>query len=199
MLSVVVQAGGQSRRMGTDKGLVPFNGRPLIERVISRVSGIADELLVITNHPEDYAFLNLPLYVDKIPDRGALGGLYTALAVSVFPVTAVVACDMPFVSQNLLREELRLLEEKEVDAVIPRAAEGMEPFHAVYRRAVCLPLVEKALKADLWKVNSWFCEANIYFMDADEVSRVDRDGLVFMNANTPQDLAAAERLAAERG
>ena len=74
MLSVVIQAGGQSSRMGQDKALKLFLGRPLIQRVIERLQPIADELLVTTNHPEDYAFLNLPLFTDLKPGRGALGG-----------------------------------------------------------------------------------------------------------------------------
>ena len=78
-LTVVVQAGGESRRMRQDKGLVPFLGRTLIERVIDRVSPAADELIVTTNNLDEYKFLGLPLYSDLIQGTGALGGLYTAL------------------------------------------------------------------------------------------------------------------------
>jgi molybdopterin-guanine dinucleotide biosynthesis protein A len=81
MFTLAVQAGGQSSRMGEDKALKPFLGRPLIQRVIERLALMADEVLVTTNRPEAFAFLNLPLFPDLKPGR-ALGGLYTALASS---------------------------------------------------------------------------------------------------------------------
>jgi len=73
MLTICVQAGGESRRMGQDKALMPFLGRPLIKRVIDRLSPIADEVIVTTNIPDDYRFLNLPLFPDLKPGRGSLG------------------------------------------------------------------------------------------------------------------------------
>ncbi|MDD2695858.1 MAG: NTP transferase domain-containing protein, partial [Anaerolineales bacterium] len=75
MLTLVIQAGGESRRMGTDKALVPFLGVPLIERVIARLAGLGDELVVTANQPEAYRYLNLPIFSDLLPGRGALGGL----------------------------------------------------------------------------------------------------------------------------
>ena len=73
--------------MGQDKALLDFGGQPLIQHVLSRVTSLADETIITTNHPEGYRFLGLPLIPDLIPDRGALGGLYTALsAASLAPV-----------------------------------------------------------------------------------------------------------------
>ncbi|HEX9030179.1 MAG TPA: molybdenum cofactor guanylyltransferase, partial [Anaerolineales bacterium] len=134
MLTIVVQAGGESRRMGQDKALLPFLGKPLITRILGRVRPIADELLVTTNRPENYSFLELPLFSDRLPGRGALGGLYTALSIANRPLVGVVACDMPFVSAALLAAARDLLADPTIDAVIPRTADGTEPFHAVYRR-----------------------------------------------------------------
>ena len=79
MLTVVIQAGGQSRRMGKDKALIPFQGQPLISRVIQRVLPVASEILITTNKPQDFDFLPYTLITDIIPGRGALGGVYTAL------------------------------------------------------------------------------------------------------------------------
>ncbi|MFL7867205.1 MAG: molybdenum cofactor guanylyltransferase, partial [Anaerolineales bacterium] len=70
MLTICVQAGGESRRMGRDKALMPFLGRPLIQRVVDRLSPIADEIIVTTNNPDDYRFLGLPLFPDLKPGRG---------------------------------------------------------------------------------------------------------------------------------
>src|SRR6266536_2910574 len=138
MLTVCIQAGGQSSRMGEDKALKTFLGRPLIQRVIERLTHIADELIVTTNRPEDYLFLNLRLISDLKPGRGALGGLHTAIASASNPFVAVVACDMPFASAPFFDAATKLMVQEAVDVVIAKTEEGFEPIHAVYRRETCL-------------------------------------------------------------
>jgi len=187
MLTVCIQAGGQSSRMGEDKALKPFLGRPLIQRVIERLSPVADELIVTTNRPEDYAFLDLRLVADLKPGRGALGGLYTAIASAAHPIVAVVACDMPFASGALLEAGSRLLVEEEADVVIARSDEGYEPLHAIYRRATCLPAIEAAIDADQWKVIAWFPQVKVRVLTPDEIKRYDTLGLAFWNVNTPEE------------
>ena len=93
--------------MGEDKALKTFLGRPLIQRVVERLAPIADEVIVTTNRPDVYRFLDLRLVSDFKPGRGALGGLYTAIAASSRPMVAVAACDMPFASAALLRAASR--------------------------------------------------------------------------------------------
>lgn len=181
--------------MGEDKALKTFLGRPLIQRVIERLSPIADEVIVTTNRPDAYAFLNLPLFPDFKPGRGALGGLYTALASARHPFVAVVACDMPFASASLLEAASQLLLTEEVDVVIPRSEEGYEPFHAVYRRATCLHAIESAIAADQWRMVAWFPQVKVYTLSSDEVKRYDLLGLAFWNVNTPEEFAEAERIA----
>ncbi len=195
MLSVVIQAGGASRRMGQDKGLVTFLGQPLVARVLSRVAGLADEVLVTTNNPASYAFLNLPCVPDILPGQGALGGLYTALSASSRVLAAVVACDMPFVSPGLLVAERGLLLREGVDAVVPCTAAGLEPFHAVYRRETCLPHLKVALEAGERRVDSWFAQVNMRYLTPEEIAPHDPQGLAFLNVNTLQDLRRAERIA----
>lgn len=195
MLSVVIQAGGQSTRMGEDKALKPFLGRPLIQRVIERLTPLADEILVTTNRPDDYAFLGLRLIPDLLPGRGALGGLYTALASANGDMVAVVACDMPFASSSLIQAAIRLLVEEEADVVIAKTAEGYEPFHAVYRRATCVPAIQSAIDADKWKVIAWFPSMKVRELSAEEVKHLDPSGLCFWNVNTPEEFEEAERLA----
>jgi molybdopterin-guanine dinucleotide biosynthesis protein A len=195
MLTVCIQAGGQSSRMGEDKALKSFLGRPLIQRVVERLSSIADEVIVTTNRLEEYAFLNLPLFPDLKPGRGALGGLYTAIASARHPLVAVVACDMPFASATLLEAASSLLVEKEVDVVIPKSDEGYEPLHAVYRREMCLPAIESAIDADQWKAISWFPRVKVHVLTAAEIKRYDLLGLAFWNVNTPEEFSKAEEIA----
>jgi molybdopterin-guanine dinucleotide biosynthesis protein A len=195
MLTVVVQAGGQSSRMGEDKALKPFLGRPLIQRVIEALTPIADEVIVTTNRPAEYGFLNLRLIPDLKPGRGALGGLYTAIASANFPLVAVVACDMPFASLNFFEGARSLMVGEDADVVIAKTAEGYEPFHALYRRATCLPAIESAIAADQWKVIAWFPGVKVRELTADEVKGLDPTGLCFWNLNTPEEFLEAERRA----
>jgi molybdopterin-guanine dinucleotide biosynthesis protein A len=193
MFTLSVQAGGESSRMGEDKALKPFLGRPLILRVIERLAPVADEVIITTNQPQAYAFLNLPLFADLQPGRGALGGLYTALASANGEVVGVAACDMPFASQSLFEHMHRLLVRHDADVVVPHSGEGLEPLHAVYRRQTCLPAIQAALEAELWKVIGWFPQVKVYTLKPGQVKRLDPAGLAFWNLNTPDDFAEAER------
>ena len=195
MLTVCIQAGGASSRMGEDKALKTFLGRPLIQRVAEQLSPIADELIVTTNRPEEYVFLNLPLFPDLKPGRGALGGLYTAIASAKHPIVAVIACDMPFASASLLEAASELLLSEEMDVVIPKSDAGYEPLHAVYRRATCLPAIEAAIDADQWKVIAWFPHVKVRVLTPDEIRQYDPKGLAFWNVNTPEEFSRAETIA----
>ena len=198
MLTVVVQAGGMSARMGEDKALKPFLGRPLIQRVIDRLTPIADELIVTTNRPAEYEFLKLRLVPDLKPGRGALGGLYTAIGSATSPLVAVVACDMPFASPMLFEGALKLMVEEEADVVIAKTDEGYEPLHALYRRETCLPAIESAISADQWKVISWFPQVKVRTLTTDEVNSFDPSGVCFWNLNTPEEFVEAEKRASEQ-
>jgi molybdopterin-guanine dinucleotide biosynthesis protein A len=196
-LSVVIQAGGESRRMGRDKGLVAFLGQPLVARLAQRLRPIASELLLTTNSPSDYAFLGLPLHADLLPGTGALGGLYTALQAARCPLAAVVACDMPFSSPELLDILRAALWRGGYDLAVPRSSNGLEPFHAVYRRESCLPHIRAALQDGKRRVDSWFHAVRLYQHPWEKVLEVDPAGRIFLNVNTPDELAEAERLAQE--
>ena len=194
-VSLVIQAGGNSRRMGEDKGRKLFLGRPLIQRVVDRIAPIANEILVTTNRPVDYAFLNLRVVPDLIPGRGALGGIYTALASARYPIVAVVACDMPFASAALLEAAISLLVREEMDVVLPRSTGGLEPLHAIYRRLTCLPVVRTAIDANQLKIIDWFSSVRVRELSLDEVAAIEPSGLVFRNVNTPEEFSEAELLA----
>jgi molybdopterin-guanine dinucleotide biosynthesis protein A len=192
MISLVIQAGGQSRRMGEDKALKLFLGRPLIQRVVERLRPIADEVFVTTNNPEKYTFLGLRLVPDLFPGLGTLSGLYTALASASSSIVAVVGCDMPFASAELLVEAARILVQEDVDLVVPRTIEGLEPLHAVYRRDTCLPVVRSAVESNQLKVIDWFPLVRVREQTLEEVTRIDPSGLTFWNLNTLEEFNQAE-------
>jgi len=197
MKSVAIQAGGESRRMGQDKALLPFLGTTLVERVISRVAPLGDELLITTNNPQEYLDFKFPIFRDLLPGKGALGGLYTALSVARFPIVIVVACDMPFVNTDILAQAIEKLQANDVDVVIPQTEKGYEPFHAVYRRETCLSAVQSALQSGEKRLISWFPKVKVTPITESELDQYDPQRIAFRNLNTREDFLNAEVLAQE--
>jgi molybdopterin-guanine dinucleotide biosynthesis protein A len=197
MESLALLSGGRSKRMGQDKALMPFLGRPLIQRILERLRPMAEQVILSSNRPADYAFLGLPTYPDLLPDRGALGGLYTMLSAASHSIVAAVACDMPFANPDLFKYERLLLSSSGADVVIPSTPEGLEPMHAVYRRDTCLPVVRSALEAGKLKMISWLPEVSVRIILPEEIAHFDPHGLAFWNLNTPEEFRQAEERARE--
>jgi molybdopterin-guanine dinucleotide biosynthesis protein A len=199
-LTIVIQAGGESKRMGRPKALVPLCGTPLICRGLKRLGEIADELIVTSNDQPSLDFLcskvtfenKLKLYSDVLDVRGALTGLHTALHYATEEYVGVVACDMIFPSPPLLLAEQQALIDTGADVAVPLTSHGFEPFHAVYRRETCLPLVEAALAAGITKASSWFCSAKLVNFTSDMIKDIDERGGAFINVNTPAELETME-------
>ncbi len=202
-VSVVIQAGGESKRMGRSKATVPFRGRPLICRLVERLSPVADELIITTNEPENLAFLHrefpelrIQLVCDALSERGALPGLYTALQAARNPYVAAVACDMVFASPSLVVAEALEMTKSGADVVVPVNKHGFEPFHAVYRRMGCLPAVRQALEAGEKRAQVFFSSVNVREFPQEKVLEAEPMGGCFINANTPEELAALEQVVA---
>ncbi|MGB1250535.1 MAG: molybdenum cofactor guanylyltransferase [Candidatus Promineifilaceae bacterium] len=190
--TVVIQAGGRSSRMGRDKGLVPLAGKPMIEHIIERVAGLGDALHLITNHPENYAYLNLPIGSDAEPGAGALPGLQTALSAVESELVLLIACDMPFVNRALLA--FQLAQAAEADVVVPVWEGYHQPMHAVYRRDVVLAAVERVLARNQRRMVSFYKDVRVREISAETITRFDPLGHTFYNVNTPADLLTAEQL-----
>jgi molybdopterin-guanine dinucleotide biosynthesis protein A len=193
----VIQAGGRSTRMGGEpKALLELGGKRIIERVIAAVGAVLDDLLLVTNTPERYAFLGLPSVPDMLPDGGALGGIYTGLRAAGGDAAFTVACDMPFLHPAIVRMVVERAGEG--DVVIPRTAGQLETMHAVYGKA-CLPAMERSLGAGRLKIVGFFPEVRVVELDAATMAVHRPPEIAFMNVNTPAELARARALAAELG
>ena len=181
--------------MGQDKALMTFMGRPLIQRILERLATVGERIILSTNHPADFTFLNLPSYLDLQPDCGPLGGLYTMLSATGISILAAVACDMPFANPAIIKYEEMLLSQTGVDLVIPSTPDGLEPLHAVYRRETCLPVIHSALENGNLKMTGWLPQVSVRIVLPEEVAHFDPHGLAFWNLNTPEDFRQAEEYA----
>ena len=196
-ISLVIQAGGESKRMGFPKEELVFEGKHVVEAQIERFQDYVDEVVITSNHPERLEFLNeiiyqvpVHVYEDIPPRQGALTGMHTAFAKSTCDRVCCIACDMFFASENLLMAQVKLMNACAYDVVIPKNKHGREPFHALYNRESCLHAVKDALEAGEVKVQSFLdCEGlKIYDMKQDEVREAVPRGGCFININTPEQL-----------
>lgn len=193
-LTLAIMAGGKSSRMGTDKSFVTLLGKPLIEHLLDRLADLGeDERILITNRPDDYAALGLPMFADVLPDKGSLGGIYTAITYSQSEYTLVIACDMPFANPALLKYIMGLCDGTH-DVIVPRVDGYPEGLHAIYSQA-CLAPIRKRLDADQLKVMGFYSDVRVRYLDEAEYQSFDPKGLSFFNVNTPQELEEARRLA----
>ena len=200
-LSVAVLTGGRSRRMGTDKALLPFEGYTLLERVLAIGHELSDDCFVVGLR-EEYRRFGAPVVADTYPGAGALGGIATALAAARHDFTLVVACDMPLLSGPLLRA--MAAEPRDYDVLIPSlpaerssqgAGETLETLHAIYARR-CLDPIVKRLRAGQHKVIGFFGDVTVRKLDEIWLRRFDPFLLSVLNANTPEELADVARHAA---
>jgi len=188
----VVQAGGKSSRMGgAPKALLELGGRRLIERVVGVVGEVVDDVLIVTNTPDLYRFLDLPMVPDVFADHGSLGGIYSGLAAAPGDAAFTVACDMPFLHAAVAR--LVVGRAGEADVVIPRADDQLQTLHAVYGKG-CLPHMEARLRAGRLKVSGFFDEVRVLEVPEAEIARHADPALVFMNLNTPAELERARAM-----
>ena len=193
----VIQAGGRSTRMGGQpKALLELGGKRIIERVVDTLAGVLDDLLVVTNTPERYAFLGLPMVPDAFPDGGALGGIYTGLRAAGGDAAFTVACDMPFLHPAIVRMVVERAGEG--DVVIPRTGDQLETMHAVYGKG-CLAPMEARLRAGQLKIVGFFADVRVVELDAAPMARHRAPDIAFMNVNTPEELARAQALVAQIG
>jgi len=196
-LSIAIQAGGKSTRIGRNKSKIEFLGKPLILRILERIQNLSGETIILSNTNDlDYGELeNIPIFPDIIPDIGPLGGLYTSLKKATREFVALVACDMPFANPLLIQLEYEIMLDLGCDVVIPETDQGYEPMHALYRRRTCLPKIEEALAKNERRMISWFPGMNIHVLPIEGLQRIDPEMHMFLNINTLDDLHLAEEIA----
>jgi len=196
-VAAIILAGGKSTRLGREKAAETLRGRSLLQRVMDRLDGLADEFVVVTaagqELPPVFASRPITFVEDAYPESGPLGGVCTGLSSMGAPRALTVACDMPLLRPALLRALLRFAPGH--DAVVPMNDGLPEPLCAVYA-ASCLPAIEAQLTADSFKMTGFFDAVDVRYVEPAEWQRFDPDGLSFFNLNSEADLRRAEQLLA---
>ena len=194
-IGCIVLAGGRGLRLGQDKASEIIGDRSLLERVVSRLTSFNSDILVVTASKRAFLQLNgyprLRAVTDIYLNKGPLGGVYAGLKASDSFYNLVVACDMPFLNQALLRYMVQI--SSGFDLVVPRLGELVEPLHAVYSKG-CLAPIETLLKQDDLSLRQLFALIEVRYVEAEEIDRFDPQHLSFFNINNEADMERAKRL-----
>lgn len=145
----IILAGGKSRRMGEEKGLLCFGGKYMIEYAISVLREVCDKI-IISENSDAYNFLGYPVVADIFPNSGPMGGIYSALKHSDTELNLVLSCDMPFITKEML---YYLIENStEHDVAVPwYGGRKFEPMCAVYHQRV-IPVFERFIKENNFRI-----------------------------------------------
>jgi molybdenum cofactor guanylyltransferase len=189
----IILSGGKSRRMGTNKALLPVSEKPNIERIKDELLPVFEDMILVTNHQETYEFLNVKMVSDRYPGKGPLAGIHAGLLASDQEVNLVVACDMPFISAGLgavLVENLR-----EYDAVVPIIEGTMHPLFAVYRKKT-IHVFENCLENNNLRMIHLLDQLNVLYLTEENLQSFTNDSLaqIFFNMNHPEEYQDVIRL-----
>ena len=195
----IILAGGLGTRMGhAKKAFITIGNQTILDRLLAVYRPLFPEILLSARDPLDFADYDLPVAQDQFEARSSLTGIHAGLHAMHADYGFFAACDAPFLQPALVKTLLAQVQPQD-DVVIPLKNDGyQEPLCAVYSRR-CLPFIADQLGRNDFKIINFFDKIRVRQIPARQLAPADPDLLSFFNVNRPEDLAQAERLAAERG
>ena len=178
-ISIIILAGGKSSRMGEDKGLMTLYDKPMVEFVIDVARNITDHILIISNN-SNYKKFGFPVFKDIEKNKGPMGGIHTGLSRSDKYKNLVLSCDVPYVSEELLR--FLYLQSEHKDITLPVHADRSHQLMGYYTKD-CIPVFEKMMKEDNLKIRNTFDKLRVHLVDCDQFPEN-----IFRNINSKQDV-----------
>ncbi len=183
-VTAIILAGGKSQRMGSNKALLKYGDTTFIERQIARLSKIFQEIILSANDTSIYAHLLLPVVPDVIPGKGPLSGICAGIMHATNHYTFAVACDMPFISEEVILYLKQFI--TDYDVVVPRTERGLEPLHAFYSKN-CIPPMQQCLKEGRLRVIDFFSEVKVKIVNEEELRVLAPAIQPLINLNTPEE------------
>ena len=199
-INSIVLAGGKSLRLGHDKISEKLGDKTLLEQVVARIDPFSGSIIIVTAHERTFASLSknpkIKIVTDILPGRGSLGGIYTGLVESDAFYNLVVAADMPFLNDSLIRYMIKVAEG--YDFILPKVNGLFEPLHAIYSKNCVEPI--KTILGQGKKIIIELCKyVKVRYIEREEVDRFDPKHLSFFNINTQEDLELAKQIAGGMG
>ena len=184
----IIMAGGKNSRMGRDKACLHVGTETILENTVNQLTKVVNNILVISNRPQSLSGSGLHIVPDIFPGCGPLGGIHAWLVHSTTDVNLVVACDMPFLHEKMLKY---LVEHgARYDVVIPRLGNYLEPLTACYHKS-CLQVIESHINERRLKITSFFPEVDVLYVERKKLTELAGTDYSFFNVNTPEDLEQA--------
>ncbi|MDY6952371.1 MAG: molybdenum cofactor guanylyltransferase [Thermodesulfobacteriota bacterium] len=194
--SGAILSGGLNTRMGgRNKAFLVVGNQRILDRLGNTFQSLFEEVLLVTNDPLHYLSWDMMMVSDLFPIRSSLTGIHAALFHCSQPHVLVTACDTPFLKRELIRVLLNELEPK-WDVVMPVTEEGHQPLCAIYSKRCLKPIVHQLEHGDP-KIVNFFSKVKVKEVPEEKLRAADPDLTSFFNINTPEDLAASEKMLME--
>ena len=194
----MILAGGSGSRLGTEKSLLPFCGKPLIQMIVKKLLSAVDEVVIVARNDEQADVLRelVPeahFACDQFSGYGPVAGLAAGMACAKGDFAFASGCDLPFLSVSVIDKLFELA--KGYDAAVPVQPEGyMETLHSVYRREKMRFACERAAARGERKISAPLKEMKLNLVPVEILRPLDPELLTFFNVNTKEDLKAALKL-----
>jgi len=184
----LILAGGESRRIGTDKSILKFQGVSLLQRIVDEHKKVVDSVYVIGK--KDKFVENVTGIPDTVKNIGPIGGLHTGMSLIDADCYLISPCDMPFLKSEDLMKLLISSEETDADAVIAKSEKGIEPLVAVYKKTI-LSKIEENIDSNNYAIRALFSKIKVKYLDFNE-QIFEKN--IFFNINYPEDYDTALKL-----
>ncbi len=192
-----ILAGGNNNRMrGNNKAFLRIGNSPIIERSLNILGDIFSEIIIVANSPREYERYSKDCRIisDLIKDIGPLGGIFSALSETTKEAVFFVACDMPFLHNEPIRQQLEYFKSESCAALVPKINDFLEPLHAIYKKNLADDIRRFVRENDKYSVRSFLKTVNVCYWDLEDTGFY-RD--IFRNVNTEEDAAAIQGLSYE--
>ncbi len=190
----VILAGGRNSRLpGEKKALRKIDGKMIMDRIYQELSFVVDEVIIVTNEPEEFSQWDAMIVSDIDPSRCALAGVHAGIYYATYDKIFITACDTPFIKRDIIEFILSFADPKH-DVIIPQGEGGLEALLAVYSKA-CLPLIEKNLNDNIFMIKKFYAKNKVKSIALDKLKQIDPLMESFFNVNTPEDIEQADVIA----
>ncbi|MEH7443306.1 molybdenum cofactor guanylyltransferase [Bacillus sp. JJ1122] len=189
----IVLSGGKSSRMGKNKALLKFHEKTNIEIILGELKHVFDDIILVTNEPETYHFLNIKIVTDQYKESGPLAGIHAGLEASDYEENFVVACDMPFVSGELAASLVKEL--KHHEAVVPISEGRQHPLFAVYQKRAAV-VAKDCIEEGKLRMKHLLDRLDVRYLDEQDLRLYCEGNLerVFFNMNRPEEYEEAKKM-----
>ncbi len=184
----VILAGGENLRIPLLKGYIEINGKRIIDSNVGLFKKIFENVVISTNNPEFYFYCGVPMIGDIVRQRGPATGIFSALFSTGADAAFVCACDMPFISGDLVSMLISRYKSsgEKWDAVIPLFEERPQPLLGIYSKNV-LKAFKERLDKGLRGLREMLTAINTLYIKEEEVREIDPEGRSFVNINTMEE------------